>query len=389
MGSSPPPDAPGRFFSGTDRIETWDQLGRPTRRGSLDELAVPDLERVRRALRAGDAERAGAYIDHLHRLSLWMNASWVEWAFTWAAFVEERTSANEATEVSRLAYQAWREAVADHSERDDDAREAFEVAVDVLAPFEGGISAFRAFREEEQTGTPERVRRLHAGPIDTYDEIVLALERRDVLLAASAFERWARQARARHDVLVVYASAYPDVVARRHGVAVASEGIRRSLELCGWYDELWELAARLSAEQLAAVLAEELRAHFSGPGRQGSVRVIEELDRFRLMFEPCGTGQVLRLHAADGHIPPVGTVSSEHPVSWRRAGEVPWFCAHCAVNEIVSAERLGHPAWVTDFDPDPRRPCGWTIYKDPADIPADHYERLGLDPPTDTRARGR
>ena len=39
------------------------------------------------------------------------------------------------------------------------------------------------------------------------------------------------------------------------------------------------------------------------------------------------------------------------------------------VNEVVSVERL-HPTWVTELDPTPGGRCGWTIFKDPAGIPA-------------------
>jgi hypothetical protein len=32
---------------------------------------------------------------------------------------------------------------------------------------------------------------------------------------------------------------------------------------------------------------------------------------------------------------------------------------------------------VTEFDPDPEKPCGWTVYKDPALIPERYFTRLG------------
>jgi hypothetical protein len=46
--------------------------------------------------------------------------------------------------------------------------------------------------------------------------------------------------------------AYPSVVAGEHGQAVAEEGIRESLELCSWYEDLWKLVPELDAGSLAA-----------------------------------------------------------------------------------------------------------------------------------------
>ena len=57
---------------------------------------------------------------------------------------------------------------------------------------------------------------------------------------------------------------------------------------------------------------------------------------------------------------------------------MPAYCAHCALNELESVKRFGHPLWVTEFDPDASKPCGWTVYKDPQAIPQRYFERLGV-----------
>jgi hypothetical protein len=80
-------------------------------------------------------------------------------------------------------------------------------------------------------------------------------------------------------------------------------------------------------------------------------------------------------------VPGLSPLPDASPETWNRAGQVPAYCAHCAKNEITSIRRFGFPAWVTEFDPDPRKPCGWTVYKDPKLIPARYYERLGLPVP--------
>ena len=49
------------------------------------------------------------------------------------------------------------------------------------------------------------------------------------------------------------------------------------------------------------------------------------------------------------------------------------------MNEILSIGWLGYPVYPSDppgdFD---RDPCTWYWYKDPADIPDEHWERYGL-----------
>jgi hypothetical protein len=161
------------------------------------------------------------------------------------------------------------------------------------------------------------------------------------------------------------------------GQKAALDLAQESLESCPLLAGLWGFVGQAKPEDLVLLMAEHLRAHFSGAGRNGAVEIIEEPDRYRLVFAPCGTGGVLRNPAVAGLTP----LPEAMPETWNRTGQVPAYCAHCAKNEITSIRLLGHPAWVTEFDPDPRKPCGWTIYKDPKLIPARFYERLGLQPP--------
>jgi hypothetical protein len=87
-------------------------------------------------------------------------------------------------------------------------------------------------------------------------------------------------------------------------------------------------------------------------------------------------------------VPGLKPLPEASPETWHRAGQVPSYCAHCALNELTSIALVGYPLWVTEFDPDPRKPCGWTIYKEPKRIPARYYTRLGLTKPGDDRRDG-
>jgi hypothetical protein len=149
--------------------------------------------------------------------------------------------------------------------------------------------------------------------------------------------------------------------------------MQTALESCAVLKGMWDLFVGLTPELLAAVLAEHLRGHFSGPGREGAVTIVEEADRYRLVFEPCGTGGAMRRRKVAG----LTNFRDASAATWQRTNEVPTYCAHCALNEVTSIRRLGYPAWVTEFDPDPEKPCGRTVYKDPALIPERYFTRLG------------
>ena len=69
-----------------------------------------------------------------------------------------------------------------------------------------------------------------------------------------------------------------------------------------------------------------------------------------------------------------------------RAG-VPYYCAHCTLNELLSMEWGGHPLWATEYQDDAARPCAWHFYKRAELIPTEVYERAGREKPEDGQGR--
>jgi hypothetical protein len=191
------------------------------------------------------------------------------------------------------------------------------------------------------------------------------------------FEKYLKAVRARHDLLSRYLWAYPTAVCEAHGQAIAEETLAGSFAAISFQEPMWRVFECLSPQARAAFLAEHLRFHFSGAGREGSVEIIEEPDRYRLVFDPCGSGGAMRRDGEGAWARCMAVFKEPSPMTWGRAGQVPAYCTHCAANERTSIERNGYPLWVTEFNPDPRKPCGWTVYKDPALIPARYFDRLG------------
>jgi hypothetical protein len=75
-----------------------------------------------------------------------------------------------------------------------------------------------------------------------------------------------------------------------------------------------------------------------------------------------------------------GVTRQAYPWSWQRKN-VPYYCIHCAVNEILPIEWGGYPLWVTGYTEDASKPCYWHFYKEPRLIPAMYFERLGVEKP--------
>ncbi len=156
-------------------------------------------------------------------------------------------------------------------------------------------------------------------------------------------------------------------------------------------------------ESLVAFLLIGSRLHLPDLGRdQGSISLREYDDRVEVALTPCGSGG--RITAGD---PFSGTGSRaeapyyyrflerEHDFSWNKKGVCP-YCAHCCLTyEKLPIERLGYPVMVVEPPsyPDETAQCRFTLYKDPREVPAAVYERLGetkpaADTPLGSTGRG-
>ncbi len=133
---------------------------------------------------------------------------------------------------------------------------------------------------------------------------------------------------------------------------------------------------------------EGLRGHLCGPGRKGSIEVIEETDRWALRFDPCGSGgRTLRDDPDSGAGPRMeppwnlGVTTKPHDWAWNKTG-ICFYCVHCCqLNERMPMRRFGYPTRVVEPPvwPEARAggKCTWYVYKDPALVPDEIYRRVG------------
>lgn len=357
------------FFTGPDRLAAFERLSRLIRMGSPEVLAIPDRSKVLQELAAGRGEvrpRLGLYRRELTGMVRLL----LEWCIEMPAALLRVGHAEAERDVTSDAFAQLIEGTALATPA---VKELLLPLFDPASLDPLGSRRLRAAYADGRRGVLE--------PILASVEAQLAAVEAAVAdctpaIAAEAFSRCWDFGVELHDVGVEYAHAYPSVVLGRLGQPAALDVIRESFSGASFFEPLWQAAA-LPPPELAAFLAEHLRAHFSGDGRGGSVQVVEERDRYRLVLDPCGSGGALRRRAA-ARGKGLKTLPQAAPATWDRAGQVPAYCAHCAFNELESVRRFGFPILITEFDPDPAQPCGWTIYKTPEQVPIDRFTRLGV-----------
>ena len=149
----------------------------------------------------------------------------------------------------------------------------------------------------------------------------------------------------------------------------------------------WKGLSKMSVEERVYVNAEVMRSHRCGPKQLGDIEIIEDEHRYSIKMDPCGSGGRMRrgdpVEGTPSRLGPpynFGATKRGYPWSWGRKN-VPYYCIHCAVNEILPIEWGGHPLWVTGYADDASQPCCWHFYKRPELIPEEYYTRLGFKKP--------
>ncbi len=149
----------------------------------------------------------------------------------------------------------------------------------------------------------------------------------------------------------------------------------------------WKAFTKIPVEDQVALTAEIMRHHRGGPKQDGELEIIEEDDRISIKMDPCGSGGRMRrgdpVDRTPSRLGPpynFGKTEKGYPWCWGKK-DVPYYCIHCAVNEILPIEWGGYPLWVTGYSDDHEAPCYWHFYRDPKLIPEEYFTRLGFEKP--------
>lgn len=211
-------------------------------------------------------------------------------------------------------------------------------------------------------------------------EAVTAIERDDRAAAEVALEHTRRTLKLINDETVRFIQDILTALADEHGEDEPARALR------GPYERIWRERYRgwgeMSALEQLQLSAEGMRTHFGGATRHGEFEIVDEPDRYRMVFAPCGTGGVLRRGDPESGEPAWdthGVNTIPKPYTWGRVG-VPWYCIHCSLYlEHWAADDHGYPIrpviWLDN--PMAAATTNWLVYKDGHKPRAEDYERIG------------
>ena len=373
------------YFSGRERIAIFEPSGRPMRMGNPAELAVSNHDRVLQALAAGDTGKATEYAALQFESNAAMLTIYSQWPCAYLLAGAELLGETAVRLLAAEAFEHWRKAVQSLATQGEAERTVLTRAEPLLHPdlltpafAQEVIDAFRSGQTPGYGAVAREMLREREARLSA------SHTRGDIPEARQAYAAYFSCARSWHDALMQYADSFPSVAATMHGQASAEALVEKSFNLAPFGSGLWAFGARLSPVQLAAFLLAHIRDHFSGAERKGAAELREHEDRYELIFDPCGSGGAMRrrLGSAQTLLP------AASPATFGRAGEVPPYCTHCAANARTAIARFGWPVYVTRFNPDPAKPCGWTIYKTPDAIPEQYFEEVGCAKEADGFRRG-
>jgi hypothetical protein len=222
--------------------------------------------------------------------------------------------------------------------------------------------------------------------VPTPDMVKRCIDEGKIGLAKELADYTLLEGKGLHDLYVDWTSDLLDKVAKKWGEEAMYQ-LLRDTQSTWMMHRTWRALVKMSPYERIWVNAEVFRAHRCGPRQMGELVFVEDGDKIRLEFDPCGSGgRTRRGDPVDGtpsrYGPPYnfGKTSKAYPWSWSQAG-VPYYCIHCAVNEILMIEWGGWPLWVTEYAEDASKPCAWVFYKRPEVVPQKYWRRLGFKKP--------
>ena len=370
------------YFEGKERIEPFPFTGMLLRKGTPAALSISDRQRILHAARTGDVVNLGKYLEIVHFTHVGIVTYFLEWSLQFPTTLAGDHYGKQGAELERRCtsetFEQWSRAV-ESIAKDPDTREAVSLLSSLFAPDSLKPGTAKLFRKQ----TKPRFKGIRTVAAPLLREVAERQEASLKLIREGAvqefethFANYWNFIAAVHDGITQYDQTYPAVVNRLVSQEASEELLHRSFSQCSFFEMLWMFLHVMTPHELAGFYADHLRGHFSGGGREGSVEIIEEEDRYRLIPDACGSGGAMRRRLAQAGSP-AEVFANASSSTWGLKNQVPPYCSHCAMNEKESIRRFGFPVQVTEFDPDPNKPCGWTMYKDPNKIPEHVFTRLG------------
>ncbi len=114
-------------------------------------------------------------------------------------------------------------------------------------------------------------------------------------------------------------------------------------------------------------------------GHLQPLEIEEDDEKIVITMKPCGSGE--RIIEKGGYEAGLAKVRDPHNITWGMK-DFPIYCVHCPVIELLTIEGIGHLDTVRLVSEPMRHGfCHFAFYKNPANIPAEFYKRLGRSKP--------
>lgn len=216
-------------------------------------------------------------------------------------------------------------------------------------------------------------------------EIESAIQNHDLQETVRLLDSLTETARLTHDIHADWAWALITLFIHEWGEPVLGEVLRVTEE--PWVTVRYANLKDMSQEESLQLTVEGMRAHFTGPGRTGLVKIDDESDRWVMSFDACGSGGRMRrgdpiMGSGSRLEAPYNFLNIEGAYDWTwQEKDVCAYCSHCAmVNQILPIEGMEHPMRMVEYPKNPDDPCRWIIYKDENTYPDEAYTNVGKPP---------
>ncbi len=154
------------------------------------------------------------------------------------------------------------------------------------------------------------------------------------------------------------------------------------------YDAMWKSFGDMFKPMLEAHTRDELDIHQKVEMAATMIRshaqpmkVVEDDEKITLMMQPCGSGGRLMI---ENKYEPSGFLSKikkAQPMTFARP-DFPSYCVHCAIGEMLAIAFTGLPLFAIEPGGEiGKQDCEFRVYKNPDRIPADYYQRFGMNKP--------
>jgi hypothetical protein len=214
----------------------------------------------------------------------------------------------------------------------------------------------RIFKEEELNEMGER----------TLDLVLKAIDSGDKEKAGELARRMYREFNYLHDGYMFWVTGLQTYIYEKYGIEALEEAERKAHTIEGKIvftpPEKTDLRSRVES------LVSGLRGHLQ------PISIDEDDEKISLMMLPCGSGE--RLIQKGGYEAGLARVKAPHRITWGMR-DFPVYCVHCPVMEMLDLERSGDFNFSHIIPDSIGKGCRFVFFKDTADIPEDHYTRIG------------